>query len=164
MELLLVRHGPAGERTAGSDDRIRPLTPEGAEKFERAARGLKTLVPTLELLVASPLVRARQTADVLGAAYGGLVPVETPLLEPGTDPEATVRWLRQQAKHRSIGLVGHEPHLGHLASYLLSGSRESFVVLKKGGACLLDVPREVEPGSARLHWFLKPGHLRGLRE
>src|SRR3989442_14427769 len=75
MRLLVVRHAIAEDREAFArshkDDSTRPLTPDGRRKMERAALGLKELVPELDVLAASPYKRAIETAEIIAAAYGG---------------------------------------------------------------------------------------------
>ena len=77
-------------------------------------------------------------------------------------------WLREQAEHAkkgsttSVVIVGHEPGLGQLVSWMLTGLRESFIPLKKGGACLVEFEGEVKPGRGKLLWAMKPSQLRKL--
>jgi phosphohistidine phosphatase len=165
VNLLIIRHGPAGDSAAweaeGRDDRLRPLTPEGKKQMRKAASGLAVLVPGLPLLATSPLTRAVETAEIVAAEYGcEIVPLEA--LAPGHDPEDTVAWLREQGSDLTVGLVGHEPHLSTLVGYLLTGKRASFVDLKKGGACLLEMTAPLQPGRGALAWLLTPSVLRRL--
>jgi phosphohistidine phosphatase len=165
VKLLVIRHGPAGDREAwaaeGRDDRLRPLTSDGKKEMRQVAKGLRTLVPDIDLIATSPLVRAVQTAEVVEKQYGGeSVTVEA--LAPGHDPEEMVPWLRQ---HRSLAIaavVGHEPDLSTLAGYLLTGQRSSFLALKKSGACLLNLSDSPKAGAAVLEWLLIPRVLRRL--
>lgn len=164
MKLLIVRHGAAGDRESwqaeGHDDRLRPLTPEGKKEMRRAAAGLVSLVPDLPVLATSPLVRAAQTAEILAKVYRCDVS-SLDALEPEEDPAGAVDWLRTQQADSTIGLVGHEPHLSTLVGHLLTGKRDSFVDLKKGGACLLKIDT-VRPGGAELKWLLGPRDLAKL--
>src|SRR5258706_7668086 len=67
-ELYLVRHGVAEERgDAWPDDAKRPLTDEGISRMRKVTRGLAELGVSLDLILTSPLVRARQTAEILAA-------------------------------------------------------------------------------------------------
>jgi len=167
MDLLVIRHGIAEDRDAfaasGTDDALRPLTDEGRRKMRQVARGLTTLVPALDLLASSPLVRARQTADLLAKAYSGLPVTEITQLEPDQPPEAFAEWLRGQSRRGAVAAVGHEPLLGCIVSLFLAERAQSFIELKKGGACLVGFPDRVEPGAGVLRWALTPGALRDLR-
>lgn len=165
MKLLIVRHGAAGDRESwqaeGHDDRLRPLTPDGKKEVRRAAAGLASLVPELAALATSPLVRAAQTAEILAKTYRcDIITLEA--LEPEQDPSRAVEWLRTRQSDSTIGLVGHEPHLSTLVGYLLTENRDSFIDLKKGGACLLKMDPAIRAGSAELKWLLGPRELAKL--
>lgn len=165
MKILIVRHGPAGDREewerAGKDDRLRPLTPKGKKEVRKAAAGLARLVPELDLIATSPWTRARQTAEIVNKEYG----VEIEDVEELTSdhrPEALGSWLGQQSGREAIAVVGHEPHLGLLVGYLLTGTSASFVDLKKGGASLIEMEEPSRPGTGCLEWLLSDRELRQL--
>jgi phosphohistidine phosphatase len=164
VKLLIIRHGPAGDRAEweaeGRDDRLRPLTLQGKKEVRRVAEGLATLVPRIDRLATSPLVRAVQTAEIVAAQYD-CDPVTVEPLAPGNDPDAVVKWLRGQ-RGETIAVVGHEPDLSALACYLLTGKVSSFLTLKKSGTCLLDLDDPAGPGKARLEWLLVPRVLKQL--
>jgi phosphohistidine phosphatase len=168
MKLLLVRHAIAEEREdfarTGKDDRLRPLTEEGRKKMKQAARGLRSLVPEIDLLATSPLTRATQTGAILDSVYGGLEEVEIEQLSPETTPEKFLRWLRKQ-KVDTVAAVGHEPSISQILSWLLTGTDRKLFAFRKGGACLLELP-DGEPagGSATLLWALTPAQLRTLAD
>jgi phosphohistidine phosphatase len=167
VKLLIIRHGPAGDSAAweaeGRDDRLRPLTPQGKKQMRRAAAGVANLVQDVSLLATSPLVRAVQTAEIVADEYGcEIVPVEA--LAPGHDPEEAVGWLREQQPDLTVGLVGHEPHLSTLVGYLLTGKRASFINLKKGGTCLLEMTPPLQVSRGAMAWLLTPSTLRRLGE
>ena len=168
MRLLLIRHAIAEEREdfarTGKDDRLRPLTDEGRKKMKQAARGLRTLVPEIDLLATSPLTRAAQTGAILDSVYGGLDEVEIDELAPETTPEAFLRWLRQQQKNDLVAAVGHEPSLSQILGWLLTGTDRRLFAFRKGGACLLDLPDDPAGGTATLLWALTPAQLRALSD
>src|SRR5438034_1098826 len=97
MRLLVVRHAiaedPAAFARSHKDDSERPLTPEGRRKMERAAHGLKELVPELDVLAASPYKRAVDTAEIIAGAYGELNVERVPELAPGAGVDRVVGWL-----------------------------------------------------------------------
>lgn len=165
MQLLVVRHGIAEEREtwAPRDDALRPLTDDGKKKMKEAAKALRARVPRLDVLASSPLTRAMQTAVILGKVYERGAPVETDTLAPGQHPPAFAAWLRTQATHKTVAIVGHEPGLGAIVSWLTAGIERSFLELGKGGACLLDLGEKIEGGEAMLLWVLRPSQLRKLR-
>ena len=88
MKLLVIRHGPAGDReawaTEGRDDRLRPLTPDGKKEMRQVAKGLRTLIPGIDLIATSPLVRAAQTAEIVAKQYA-TESVALEALAPGHD-------------------------------------------------------------------------------
>ncbi len=127
--------------------------------MRRAARGLRKLVPAVDLLASSPYTRCRQTADIVGGLYHGLDPAPLPALAPGGAPRTVLQWLRVQAADATIVLVGHEPDLGRLTGYLLTGNASAFAHYKKGAAALLEFSGEVDSGAAALAWFLTAAQL-----
>jgi len=166
LELYLVRHAEAAPRGREyPDDAARPLTEEGADRFRRAVAGLRAAGVELDLVLTSPYVRARETADVLVAGLRPkprLLVVEA--LMPGRKPSEVVAAVtRHAAAGRGasrIALVGHEPGLGELAARLL-GARGA-LEFKKGAVCRLDLDRAMPNGPGTLRWFLPPRVLRGL--
>jgi phosphohistidine phosphatase len=168
MRLLVIRHAVAEEQEAwaatGEPDERRPLTREGRRKMRRGARGLRRVVRTIPLLGASPLLRAAQTAEIVAEVYGGPTPITVGALTPGRAPAEFLSWLEDAAPgHDLVAVVGHEPHLSGLVSWLLAGRDEpSFVELKKGAACLLRFDGEPAKGGACLEWLLSPRALRRL--
>jgi phosphohistidine phosphatase len=163
-ELLLVRHGVAEERgDAWPDDTKRPLTDDGLSRMRKAARGLARIGVVVDVVLTSPLVRARQTAEILTAAIDprpSLVSVDA--LAPDGSYAALVAELEKYARKTRMALVGHEPGIGELAARLI-GSRGS-IAFKKGAVCLIavdDIPPS-DPGELR--WLLTPKILRALKK
>src|ERR1044071_9728086 len=124
-ELYLVRHAIAAERgDEWPDDTKRPLTERGIQRFREAAAGLGALDVRIDEIFTSPLVRAKQTADLLAAALQPRPSVKLLAeLAPGHSPPAAMAQLAKVAKRRRIALVGHEPDLGELAAHLIGGKR-----------------------------------------
>jgi phosphohistidine phosphatase len=165
VQLLIVRHAIAEDKEAfaatGRDDALRPLTPDGAKKMRRGARGLHELVPTIDVLVAGPFTRAQETAEIILREYEMDRIETTELLQPETTLDAVVEGL---ARYEAgvVTVVGHEPQLGRLATYLVAGADRPGVEIKKGGACLIDFDGRASPGQGLLVWSLRPSMLRGL--
>lgn len=168
MKVLIVRHAKAEDRETfaktGADDGERPLTGAGREQARKTARALKTLVPRIDVLATSPLVRARETARLLARDYRKLRIHELPALAPGAPAKNVSAWLAEQAADATVALVGHEPDLGVLASLLLTGRNQPILAFKKGGACLIEFENGPARGSATLAWLLTPRQLRALTE
>jgi phosphohistidine phosphatase len=166
VQLLVIRHAIAVDRdtfdASGRDDSERPLTSAGRDKMRRATAGLRRLVPEIDLLAASPYVRAMQTAAVVAEAYGIDEIKSVDALVPDALPQSFLVWLQRRSTPDVVAIVGHEPHLSMLATWLMSGLPESRVEMKKGGAALLEFPGQPGAGLGVLQWLLTPGQLRDL--
>lgn len=122
MNLYVVRHAVAHERDADRwpDDARRPLTPEGEERFRRAAGGILRLVPDVGAVLSSPYVRAWRTAETL-EQRGWPAPVPCKELEPDYPPHKVLDAFACYPDAESVAMVGHRPQLHELVSYLLTG-------------------------------------------
>jgi phosphohistidine phosphatase len=166
MQLYLIRHAIAFPRHSSrwADDRLRPLTPEGEERFRRAARGLGWLVPSVEIVLASPYTRAWRTAELLAEEAGWSAPVRCEELTADRTAADAARILVRHSEAPAVAMVGHEPNLSELASLLLvKDSARLDAEMKKGGAASLVFDGEAEPGAATLRWLVTPKVLRALR-
>lgn len=166
MQLLVVRHAIAMEReefaASGRPDSERPLTDRGRARMWRNARGLREVVPRIDVIGTSPWVRAADTARILSEVLG-ISTVETVgALTPDHRPDALLAWIESHGAANGLAVVGHEPHLGTLITWLVSGRTSARVELKKGGACLLDLGARPAGGEALLRWLLTPSQLRAL--
>ncbi len=162
MDVILMRHGRAAERGAffGRDE-ARPLTSDGIKRLRQALPGLAKVVPRIDRVVTSPLLRAHQTAEVVVGAYAA--PLEAlALLAPGGELQAISQWLGVQ-KDEVLLLVGHEPDLGRLASWFLTGSDESFLPMKKGAICLLHFNGKPAAAKGELRQLFTAGQLRRIK-
>ena len=163
-ELYLIRHGVAEERgDAWPDDSKRPLSEDGMDRLRKEARGLARLGVAIDVMLTSPLVRTRQTAEIVAAALDprpGIVNAES--LAPGGTFQAVVADLEKHAKKARIALVGHEPSIGELAARLI-GSRHP-IEFKKGAVCRIDVDEIPPGGPGDLQWLLTPKILRSLKK
>ena len=161
LELYLVRHGVAAERgPAYPDDTKRPLTAKGIAAMRREVKALNVLDVSVDLIISSPLVRTRQTAEILADGLSGKPPVvfSDALAPEGTSGEV-VQEVAKHSKHKRIALVGHEPNIGELAARLID-ARTAFE-FKKGGVCRIDFetfPQE----TGQLRWLLTPRILKNV--
>jgi len=166
MKVLIVRHAKAEDRDAfaaqGKPDTQRPLTEAGRKQARKAGEALKEMLPRIDVLATSPLVRALDTARLIAKAYKKLSPAELPALAPGTSEKALLTWLQQQPADATVALIGHEPDLSRVATWLLTGRSGAIMEFKKGGACLLEFAQTPEAGRATLAWLLTAGQLRRL--
>jgi phosphohistidine phosphatase len=161
-ELYLIRHGPAEARgDAWPDDTKRPLSEQGAFRTRRAARGLKRLGVTFDIVLTSPLVRTRQTAEIVAAVFNARPPiVAIDSLAPGGSITGALADLEKQSRRTRIALVGHEPGIGELAARLIGSPHP--IEFKKGAVCRIDVNRLPPGAPGSLRWFVTAKTLRAV--
>ncbi|MBS1817864.1 MAG: phosphohistidine phosphatase SixA [Acidobacteria bacterium] len=164
VELYLIRHAVAEERgDAWPDDAQRPLTDVGRTRMRKVAQGLARVGIGLDVILTSPLVRARQTADIVAAAFKhppAIVAFDA--LSPETPHADIVAGLRRYGRKKRVALVGHEPDLGQLAGRLLG--MKTPVPFKKGAVCRIDVSKLPPTAPGTLQWFATPAMLRAMRK
>jgi len=161
MRVLIVRHAAAVERgTAGFSEEARPLTADGKKKFQKAAAGLARVEGPPTAILTSPLVRARQTAEIAARAWGKPKPKRLDALAGGSVDDVLTA-LRGLPPTATVALFGHEPQVSELLARLLGTRASERLAFKKGGAALVEIEGDPERGG-RLAWFLPPGVLREL--
>jgi len=160
--LFLIRHAIACEPGPKyPDDNLRPLTKRGRQKMRDAAKGFARIAPRIDVVVTSPLVRAKQTADIVFAELDP-APERDVLneLAPDTSPGDLAEALGRYKEKGTIALVGHEPVLGFFAAWLLGAQQP--IPFKKGGIACIEVV-EFPPGrTSTLQWIATPRMLRAL--
>jgi phosphohistidine phosphatase len=163
MELYLIRHGIAQERSADIKDEERSLTKEGRQKTEKVAQRLVKLDLHFDLIVTSPLVRARQTAEILIEAGLSSKMEESHHLTPDGNIQSWLKdWLepRNYSPKTQLALVGHEPCLSEWAEILLWGKVKASLVLKKAGMIGIKLPEIGSPlGRSQMYWLTPPKYL-----
>ena len=163
MNLYILRHGIAADRGAEyPDDDLRPLTSKGINRMRREAVGIDALGIAPDLIITSPLTRAIQTAEIVqqGLAVPPRMKISTALV-PESHPSQVLQELAaNHSATSSVMLVGHEPHLSGLASYILTGQVSWLIRLKKGALCCIDLLPAT--GRGQLLWALAPKQLRAL--
>jgi len=148
MELYLIRHGIAADKADYDNDEERPLTEEGRKKTKNVAQQIHERNLHFDLILTSPLVRARETAKILQDIGLSSVVEESPHLAPDGNINEWVSWLqqrRQTTNDKSIALVGHQPDLGNWAEILVWGKAQEKLVLKKAGIIGLKLPETETP-------------------
>ncbi len=166
MFILLVRHAKAETRSllglGAKSEARRPLTDAGRKRMRRAAKALHRLVPAVDVIASSPLTRARETAEILAGRYNAMAVVDLMPLSPGGSEKELLDWLREQRQDAVVVLVGHEPDLGLLASWLLTGKKSAFTPLRKGAASFIRFDEVPAAGDGVLEWMLTPKLLDKL--
>jgi phosphohistidine phosphatase len=163
IELYLVRHAIAAERGPNyPDDRERPLTSEGIARFKQAVQGLKGLDVGIDLVLTSPVVRAKHTAELLVAGLANKPRIEQlDALSPGARLPGVLEAITKYAKrYRRLALVGHEPGMGEIAAKLLQA--RGVIEFKKGAVCCIELDGAMPAGPGVLRWLLPPRALRKI--
>jgi len=158
MNLFILRHGIAVERGAPgyANDSDRPLTPEGEHKLQLIAQAIQALEPGFDLILSSPYLRARQTAEIVAGVLGLCKKLDFSytLMPDGSTRRLVEVLSRLRPAPESVLLVGHEPYLSGLISLLVSGGETCAVALKKGGLCKLTTESLKHGRCATLEWLL----------
>jgi phosphohistidine phosphatase len=167
MNLYLMRHGIAvtADQPGIESDSARPLTPKGIKRIRRAARGMRRLGVSFDALLTSPLVRARQTAEIVADALDLEAHLEEiPELAPESSVDHLISGLTPFQNREHLLLVGHNPLLTYASSFLIAGKKDiSFEIeLKKGGLCRIEIDGLPPDTPGTLHWSLTPKQLRLL--
>lgn len=146
MWVHLLRHGIAIDPTdpACPTDPERFLTDKGKTRARQGARGLRALGIAPEIVIASPYVRAQQTAEIACEELGGVARITSDMLVPMADPSRIVDELRARAE-QNILCVGHAPNLDLVAAYLV-GADDPVTSLKKAGCASIEI-RHGRPGA-----------------
>jgi len=163
MNLYLIRHAIAVEEY--EDDSQRPLTDKGKKKMRSIAKGLRALGVEFDLILSSPYVRAKETAEILADVFKMKKEVQfSENLVPSGDPGLLVAEMNEKYTAGSIALVGHEPFLTALIGALVSDNASVDITLKKGGVCSLSADDLHHTRKATMDWLLTPGILVGISE
>lgn len=162
MHLYLIRHAeavPLGDRGIKLDE-DRPLTEAGITQAKILGTVLNSHGINFDRVATSPLLRARETADLLVPAWSPAPEVEQwPELAPHVKPRRLAKLLRT-GEGRRVGLVGHQPDLATFAAWLI-GSKQAQIDIAKGGVALIDCAEGLHKGGGTLLWLLTPQWLKG---
>jgi len=167
MNIYIIRHAIAVDRGTPEyeDDSQRPLTDKGKKKMRQIARGLRVLGVDFDLILSSPYVRAKETAEILAEVSKTKADVVfSENLIPMGDPDLLLSEMNEKYSANSVALVGHEPHLSALISLLVSDNASLDIILKKGGVCRLSADDLHHNRKAALEWLLTPGILVEIGE
>ena len=158
VELCLLRHAQAADRkTWEQPDDERPLTEKGRRQAERMGRLLAAAGFTPDAVITSPLVRARETAEIVADLLGAVARIEPRLGEP-LDLATLDAILDDAGSPRRPIVVGHDPDFSELVTELVGGAP---ILMRKGALARIDVERPLEPGAGELRWLLPSDALRG---
>jgi phosphohistidine phosphatase len=164
MKLYVLRHAEAEEGVPGVEDGARRLTARGKARIRDAAKGLRRLGVTFDMLLTSPLARAAETAAIVAAVYNDEPrPQVLADLATGVASAQLVTAMVPVSQHGDLMVVGHEPQLSELVSLLLTGSPDSVhSQIRKGGCVALEMPGRLDRYDGQLLWMLTQRQLRKL--
>ncbi|WP_069791928.1 phosphohistidine phosphatase SixA [Cyanobacterium sp. IPPAS B-1200] len=162
MKIYLIRHGIAQERVGGEDNPQRALTPKGIAKTNQVAQKFKAIETLCNLILFSPYVRAKQTAQIL--LNYNLAPTmeENTALLPNGDIQSWIHWLQNSdyTEEDNLILVGHQPDLGNWAEILIWGNSNGKITLKKAGIIGINILDMGNPiGNSELFLLTSPKWL-----
>ena len=165
MELYILRHGEAGQRSSQASDRIRPLTSAGKVEILEIAKALKIIGLKFDLVVTSPLKRAYDTAMIVSDIFkiGNKVQVWNELAPEGKRTEI-YRKISQLREEDAVLIVGHQPLLGEIVNDMIHKAKPSpcNLLLKKGGVVRLRLLSKSNIPRGELRWLLSPKILKNI--
>jgi phosphohistidine phosphatase len=163
MNLYLLRHGIAVDPSAPdfAKDAERPLTPKGRRRLVQIAKAMGALKLSFDLILSSPYVRAKQTAEIVAKELKRRKKLKfTDELTPGGNPKSLIQQLNElRPKPKNILLVGHEPYLSKFIALLTAGNTSMEIDLKKGGLCKLEAESLRYVRCATLEFLLAPRQM-----
>jgi phosphohistidine phosphatase len=156
MLIYVLRHAIAEDAAPGGSDSARALTSEGRKKLSSVLERAKKAGTSPSIILTSPYVRARQTARMAAQAFDredGVI--ETSALVPSGSPDLVWDEISEYRSEGQIMVVGHEPLLSELVSFLLSAPALRVDMRK---AALVAISMESLRGAPRgvLQWMLTP--------
>ncbi len=182
MDIFLLRHGKAEEYYIGSSDSKRKLTESGRAELEEIASGIVTIGIKPDIIISSPLVRSKETAEIVSKhiSHRKTLPKIRIWkdLKPESDIHQTHKNLMRMAPDACIMLVGHEPHLSSLAYSMISFPEPPMRYnnndtlhnrlyhnpfnLKKGGLVMIRANATNSMVRGTVRYMLHPKHLKLL--
>jgi len=162
MDLLILRHGEAGRHSLAPGDSKRSLTSEGQQEIADLSNGLKSLGIKLDRVFTSPLLRAKQTAEIVTKSlkYKGKIE-EIISLKPEGNRLEFYSVLSKLKQDSVVLVVGHEPYLSTMISEAISQSG-CRINLKKAGMARIRVISTLPKIKGELKWLLTPKHLKKI--
>jgi phosphohistidine phosphatase len=163
LDLFFMRHAAAEPRERYTHDHQRPLTIQGRQQQHRVVQVLTPILQPLDHLLSSPLVRARQTADIVAEvlAFPGQIE-ETALLGTDCTVGAVLDLLQGYPRQARLLCVGHEPDMSRLSAVFLDGEGRSAMAFQPGTVIGLSFTGHPAPGRGTLRFFLRPAEVLAL--
>ncbi|SRR5579875_315614 len=162
MDLFIIRHGEAGRSSPAREDSKRSLTIDGENEIREISKGLRALEIEFDHIFTSPLIRARQTAEIVAQTVdhkNGVQDMEE--LKPEGSKDQLFQKLSKLKRDSTVLVVGHEPYLSELIVGAIS-TGQCKIGLKKGGVARIKVTNILPALKGELRWLLTPKHLKRM--
>jgi phosphohistidine phosphatase len=158
MDLFVLRHGEAGKTIpSGSSDSKRPLTVAGEKEMAIISKALRKMGVRLDVILTSPLKRARQTADIVAKEFRAQNKLrQVRELAPEGNKNTLYQSLTSFKEGTSLLLVGHNPYLSELVSEVVTNDSSVRLDLKKGGIVRIRIIAAAPKLKGELRWLLTP--------
>ena len=164
MDVYILRHGKAEDAGPGTSDAARRLTKKGREEIVATGRWMAAQDLRFDLIAASPLVRAQETAAIIAESLGEKERLVTwKVLAPGANTDTVCRMIGKQGELRSILLVGHEPLLSALISRIIAGDENAAIAMTKGSLAKIRGFSSTGHPSGELHWLVTTAQMAGMK-
>ena len=165
MDIFILRHGKAEDAGPGGSDADRQLTKRGRDDILAVAHWIALQDLHFDLIAASPLARAQETAAIVADVLGTPERMRTWMaLVPGGNPDTVCREIGRHPDDSLILLVGHEPLLSSLVSRIIAGDDRAGIVMTKGSLAKIRNYSFTERPSGELHWLLTARQMAGTGE
>lgn len=155
MKLIIMRHGTAEDFHADGDH-ARELIDKGYEQSKRQARRIAGLGLLPSLVLSSPLMRCRQTAETFCKEAGISGPMMQSWLACGMDPETALKELGAYTEFGTVAIVGHEPDLSSLVAWI-TGSDGGSIRMRKATVAVLSINPTSRRGTLEILLPAKSG-------
>jgi phosphohistidine phosphatase len=162
MDLLILRHGEANQNSNLTGDFKRSLTMEGKQEIVEIANGLKSLEVEIDTILTSPLLRSKQTAEIVAKSLKYKSKIEEiDSLKPEGNRLEFYSLLSKFKQDSVVLAIGHEPYLSEMIGEAISKS-ECQIDLKKGGLARVRILSTHPKIKGNLRWLLTPKHLKKM--
>ena len=169
FKFILLRHAHAGtkekfKKKFSLPDSKRPISARGRREMKDVLKAIMRLVPNIDLILSSDLMRAEQTAHLLNKKYRKAKYQEILELRPNSHPRELIKKMKAVAQDECVAVVGHEPHLSRLLSFILTGADQTDFDIKKGGFAIVEFYDQFKITQARLMCLVQPSRLKQLKK
>ncbi len=161
MKIYLIRHASALDPIPGKDDTLRDITKDGKKDAKKTALVLRRIAGRPDAIIASPLTRAVQTAQVIAKGTG--FKREIMLfdgLKPDAAPDEIVQFLNSNEDYDKVFIVGHQPLLGKILARITNHGKDFDI--EKCGVYIVTSCGNIGQTYAHIDAYITPSIVRKL--